>query len=241
MLQASTRAVFHVEWERNGTAKVPEFLSPRDAAELRTATNASYDLLSRRLDRDPATVNEHLADHFRRWQGLWLKELWGFLDSDAPDIHGTLADLLATAQDRFRSLFDQTWALEPAFTFVRRHQSTRHYLPWHIDADAGSILNTTDYSINAWLPLDAVGDRAPSLELMPGSNQTMRTLPLLAHPNVSRDDEWVKVSVGGEPWVPRAVPGDAILFDHWTLHRTQRLADESASRISWELRFVRRL
>ena len=238
--ETSALASFRAEWDRSGTAKIREFLPPEAVAELRAATNLSYDLLGRCLDEDPTGVNEHLADHYRRWQGLWFKELRGFLDRHDPDLLNMLTDLLGRAQGRFRSLFDDGWTLEPAFTFVRRHKSTRHYLPWHIDADAGSIINTTDYSINAWLPLEPVGDSTPSLELMTGSNRVMRTLPPLAHPETSRSHEWVKANVEGPPWTPRAALGDAILFDHWTLHRTQWLPEESAARTSWELRFVRR-
>jgi ectoine hydroxylase-related dioxygenase (phytanoyl-CoA dioxygenase family) len=145
----------------------------------------------------------------------------------------------ATAEKKFRSLFGRKWSLSPNFTFFRRHRTTRYYLDWHIDADAGGIINVTDYSINSWLPLDPVGDLAPSLELIPGSNKTMRELPPLISPHVSRTDEWVKQTIARPSWIPPAMPGDAILFDHWTLHRTQQLQRDGVSRTSCEFRFVR--
>ena len=131
-------------------------------------------------------------------------------------------------------MFDRGWRLEPNFTFIRRHRSARKYLPWHIDADAAGIINATDYCINTWLPLVL-----PSLELIPGSNKTMRDVPSMEGSEKSRSDEWVKANVGGDSWIPHAVPGDAILFDHWTLHRTQRIEQENAARTSCEFRFVR--
>jgi len=56
---------------------------------------------------------------------------------------------------------------------------------------------------------------------------------------MSRCDDWVKSNIVGESRIPHAGPGDAILFDHLTLHRTQRIERENAVRTSCEFRFVR--
>ena len=79
----------------------------------------------------------------------------------------------------------------------------------------------------------------PSLVLIPGSNKTMRITPSREGKEEARPDDWVKANVPGESWVPHAMPGDAILFDHWTLHRTQRMEQDNAVRTSCEFRFVR--
>jgi hypothetical protein len=184
-------------------------------------------------------MNFYLADHFRRWEGLWLKELQGYLVQASPSVVALFDDVIATAEQRFRALFDQNWRLELNFTFIRRHRSSQKYLPWHIDADAAGIINTADYCINAWLPLDPVGDDLPSLELIPGSNRAMRGIPTLAGSEKSRTDDWVKDNIPGESWIPRAMPGDAIIFDHWTLHRTQPMVRSNIMRTSCEFRFVR--
>jgi len=236
---AAQQTKFLEEWERAGTAKVDAFLAPQSLSELQTAVEASYELLRRHISDDPPTLNIHLADHFTRWDGIWVKELAGFLDRFSPEIRELFDRAISSAEARFRSLFDENWRLEPKFTFIRRHQSTRHYLPWHIDADAASIIYTTDYCINVWLPLDPVGEVAPSLELLPSSNKTMRNLPIVAEGEKMRTDEWVKDNIGTHSWTPHALPGDAILFDHWTLHRTQRIAGEQVKRTSCEFRFVR--
>jgi hypothetical protein len=232
-------ADFRKAWQQNGTAKVPAFLSPHELGQLRTAVNASYELVEQHADDDPPTLAEYLVHHYKRWEGLWVKELRPYLDEARPDLRAQFDCVIAAAERRFRSLFDQDWRLEPNFTFVRRHRSTRKYLPWHIDADAAGIINTTDYCINTWLPLDPVGDVLPSLELIPGSNKMMRTVPSQEGKDKSRSDDWVKNNIVGESWIPHAVPGDAILFDHWTLHRTQRMAQENAVRTSCEFRFIR--
>jgi hypothetical protein len=273
------QADFRKAWQQNGTAKVAGFLSPHELGELRTAVDASYGLLRQHADDDPPTLSGSLADHYKRWDGIWLKELQLYLghakpgtrallgravaatergfrslfdrtwfdrtwrpepDCTArPDLRAQFDSAIAAVERRFRSLFDRHWRLEPKFSFVRRHRSTRLYLPWHIDADAAGIINTADYCINTWLPLDPVGDVLPSLELMPGSNKTMRTVPSLEGPEKTRTNDWVKANFPGESWIPHAAPGDAILFDHWTLHRTQCMVDETAVRTSCEFRFVR--
>ena len=126
-------------------------------------------------------------------------------------------------------------AVDARYELLRQHAADDP----HIDADAAGIINATDYCINTWLPLDPVGDVLPSLELIPGSNKTMRNVPSMEGKEKSRSDDWVKSNIAGESWVPHAEPGDAILFDHWTLHRTQRMEQENAVRTSCEFRFVR--
>jgi hypothetical protein len=233
------QADFRTASQRDGTAKVTAFLSPDELGELRSAVDATYDLLRQHADDDPPTLTGYLADHYKRWDGIWIKELRGYLERVRPDLLAQFDRVIAAAERRFRELFDQNWRLEPNFTFVRRHRSTRKYLPWHIDADAAGIINATDYCINTWLPLDPVGDVLPSLELILGSNKAMRNIPSVEGSEKSRPDDWVKSNIGGESWIPHAVPGDAILFDHWTLHRTQRMLRDDVMRTSCEFRFVR--
>jgi Phytanoyl-CoA dioxygenase (PhyH) len=231
---------FRDAFEKNGTAKVEAFLSPAELGQLRSAVDASYELLRQHADDDPPTLSEYLADHYKRWEGLWVKELQPYLAQTRPDLRDQFDGVIAAAERKFRTLFDDDWRLAPNFTFVRRHRSSRKFLPWHIDADAAGIINATDYCINTWLPLDPVGDDLPSLELIPGSNKTMRTVPTINEGREkSRPEEWVKSHIGAESWIPRAMPGDAILFDHWTLHRTQRMERDDMMRTSCEFRFVR--
>ncbi len=67
----------------------------------------------------------------------------------------------------------------------------------------------------------------------------MRTVPSLEGKEKSRPDDWVKSNIAGESRIPHAEPGDAILFDHWTLHRPQRMLRDDVMRTSCEFRFVR--
>src|SRR5580704_4533057 len=119
------QADFRAVWQRDGTAKVAEFLSPHELGELRTAVDATYELLRQHVDDDPPTLTEYLADHYKRWDGIWVKELRGYLEHTKPDLLAQLDGAIAAAERRFRSLFDQNWRLEPNFTFIRRHRSAR--------------------------------------------------------------------------------------------------------------------
>src|SRR5260370_18670472 len=134
------QADFRNAWQQNGTAKVAAFFSPHELGELRTAVDASYELLRQHADDDPPTLSEHLADHYKRWDGIWVKELRGYLEQADRGLFAQLDSVIAAAEQRFRSLFDQNWRLGPNFTFIRRHPSTRHYLPWPIDADAAGTI-----------------------------------------------------------------------------------------------------
>ena len=77
-------ADFRKAWQQNGTAKVPAFLSPHELGQLRTAVNASYELVEQHADDDPPTLAEYLVHHYKRWEGLWVKELRPYLDEARP-------------------------------------------------------------------------------------------------------------------------------------------------------------
>ena len=64
----------------------------------------------------------------------------------------------------------------------------------------------------------------------------MRKLPLLSGDSPYRDDTFV-ASIG--PATSSGLnPGDALVFDHYTLHRTQPWRAENFSRTACELRFL---
>jgi hypothetical protein len=52
------QADFTKTWQQNGTAKVAAFLSPPELGELRTAVDATYELLRQHVDDDPPTLTE---------------------------------------------------------------------------------------------------------------------------------------------------------------------------------------
>lgn len=125
-----------------------------------------------------------------------------------------------------------TGALSPALAI-----SLRATAVWLYDALDNARLARFESCVNAWLPLDPVGDGdLPSLEMLVDSNRTMAEAAPLLDKVWYRDDEWV-ASVPGYLLVPQLAPGDLFLFDHLTLHRTEVLP-ERRPRLSCELRFA---
>lgn len=120
---------------------------------------------------------------------------------------------------------------------LRRHKTNKTGLDWHIDADAAASAQF-DPCFNMWLPFDSVGDRLPSLEVVDKSEMYMRSLPLQPPEQASRTDEWRRTHFPhGRIICPKLEPGDALLFSHYVLHRTQRMMHETP-RMSGEFRFT---
>ena len=99
------------------------------------------------------------------------------------------------------------------FAPLPAHQRTE----WHQD---GAFLGRETRTINVWLACSTCGIDAPSLDLV------ARRLDLVETGTGSAAFSWsvareVGDRVGGDDIVrPVFAPGDAILFDHFNLHRT---------------------
>ena len=128
--------------------------------------------------------------------------------------------------------------VQESVTVFRRMKADRStYIHWHTDADgAGSW--PFDPLWNCWTPLQNVGVDYPSLELITDSEALMRSVPP-AHPG-GRADDWVDANTAGmkriAPWL---AIGEALVFSHCVLHRTQRMAALKGDRIGFEIRFTR--
>jgi len=112
------------------------------------------------------------------------------------------------------------------------------FVPWHRDAHA---VRTADLGecLNCWVPLHAVGVTRPSLQVVVGSNARLRDrkVDYAENDNPSDDEVW---QMYGERSICTAIlePGDFMIFDHHTLHRTQPMNGAYPTRVSGELRFV---
>src|SRR5438128_139735 len=83
---------------------------------------------------------------------------------------------------------------------------------------------------------DVVGG-GPSLESVVGSPHYMRGVAD-ENPGITQISEnWIEAHLRNLPrWTPHCKPGDVLVFDHHTVHRTQRLAEPSDDRMSIEFR-----
>jgi hypothetical protein len=217
----------------DGATIVRGFLPPEDAADLRrTVTDiyafmASCETISHRL----------LAFHFNLWHGVWLRPLPGFLRKAQPDLAQRYEQSLGRIEARVKHLFGADWRFFPKRSYFRRHIGMVQKVPWHIDADAASIYRVAGEAINVWMPLDTVGTDLPSLDYVPHSHAVMRAVPMLAGNDKYRDDAFV--SGVGAPATALLDVGDALIFDQFTLHRTQQAGSEKTVRTACEFRFVR--
>jgi hypothetical protein len=217
----------------DGATIVRGFLSPEDAANLHRTVTDIYAFMS-----SCGTIPHRLlAFHFNLWHGVWLRPLPAFLRKAQPELAQRYAQSLDRVEAQVKGLFGSDWRFFPKRSYFRRHIGMVQKVPWHIDADAASIYRVAGEAINVWMPLDVVGTDLPSLDYVPRSHAVMRTVPMLAGNDKYRDDAFVGTI--GTPATPQLTPGDALIFDQFTLHRTQQTGTEKTVRTACEFRFVR--
>ncbi len=101
---------------------------------------------------------------------------------------------------------------------------------WHQD---GAFLGVQVRSLNVWVALSRCGDDAPSLEVV------QRRIPRIVPTGFYFDWDVADSTIAREfpglvPAAPRFEAGDAMLFDHFCLHRTARRPDMLHSRYAIE-------
>jgi hypothetical protein len=232
-----TPEAFRLAMEANGVAKISGLLPAQTLADLQMVVDRSYAAIDRRVARGEP-IDAELAGDFRLWNGINNKLVGPLLAAYEPELAPKWSGLLSAIESSFSALLGPSWRLCPEVSWFRRHDDEAKFVAWHIDADAAAAGGYGITSINMWLPLTSVGGAAPSLEFLPASHLVMRDLPALEGSARYRSDEWVRSTVPGGTWTPAAAPGDAILFDQFTLHRTQIADFADPSRLSCELRFV---
>ena len=220
----------HVQLRTDGVAVVRKFLNGDQTTALRRLVASVYDAMA----TCSKFSNPDMAENFKQWNGVWLWPLPDFLNGHSP-LTAQYHASLATVARRTRMLFGGGWRYYPLRSYFRKYTGAEELVPWHIDADAARV--DRPEALNVWLPLDAVGAGLPSLEMVVGSHDKMRQLPLLTGERRYRDDAFA--ASAGTKVVPQLDPGDAIIFDHFTLHRTQPRIGGIFERTSCEFRFIK--
>ncbi len=215
------------ELQARGVAIVRGLLSGAEAESLKGLLERAY------AAADNGTAHVDAQERVRAWGGVnvHLIEQFGIDEQELIRFLG-MVETRATKEVGPCKLI-------PNICVFRRHRESRTHVPWHIDADgAGTV--SYDPCVNIWIPLVSVGRSLPSLKVIPGSHVFMRELPLLNPPSGSgagRTDEWVDQNfVHHDRLVAQLEPGDALMFDHYTLHRTQPMDSPFGARISGEFR-----
>ena len=201
-------------------------LPPRVMADLCRAVRFAYTEIDRRVAAGTALPDDATA---HKWGGLALRTF-------KREFHGD--QVLAPVVERIQARFPGARMVDECSAFRRIVPDKSTYIYWHLDAD-GTGSFAQDPAYNCWLPFETVGTGDyPSLEILDKSEKFMRSQPLLPGYKAHRPDEWVNWHFpDAVPFCPRLDPGDAVVFSHYLLHRTQPMATLKGERIGAELRF----
>ena len=152
---------------------------------------------------------------------LWVEGAGGVWTADSPRMLSELVELFESSgvTDAIAGYFGERPLLSVGKSTLRRVPSTIRVADWHQD---GAFMGSGIRSVNVWLSLSHCGVDASGLELLP--RRLSQVLPTGTH---GANFEWsvgqgmVDLAAEGTSTVsPVFAPGDALLFDHFFLHRT---------------------
>jgi ectoine hydroxylase-related dioxygenase (phytanoyl-CoA dioxygenase family) len=239
------------EFAEHGVVRLQNALSTETIDHLKSITSSLYtraDEAARTgepLGRGDAA--KFIVSSTSEWGGMQLDAVQTFFSKRrffTRSIAQPTAQRISSAASEIAALVSQLkgpgWHWRPSASYFRRqmkgHASTTH---WHIDAEAASTLNLGKSCVTVWVPLIHVGGETdiPSLEFVRGSSRYTPSQWGELKLCTNRPDEWV-ATMPGERWTAEAFPGDILIFEQFTLHRTQNVATQSIHRTSCEFRFV---
>lgn len=207
---------------RDGVVVLRGAIPPTDVRRTAALCDAAFTGLT--TASDPSTVANVVG-----WGGMSIDEMLGCMADP---------DSLRAILDRFTALLPGATLLR-SLSVIRRRVKHRTSMPWHVDAEAAST-RAHDPCVNFWMPFAPVGGgRSPTLEFVLGSAPAMRGYRALRTGETFRLDQWVEMRLGhSRRFMPLLEPGDVVLFDHYTMHRTERVSGlKPIPRISAEIRF----
>jgi len=151
----------------------------------------------------------------------WVEGAGGVWAADSPRMLHELIELFddCGALGAIAGYFGERPMLSVGKSTLRRVPATQGQADWHQD---GAFMGSDIRSVNVWLSLSHCGDDASGLEFLPRRLATV--LPTGSH---GAHFDWSvgpgmveQASAGVATASPLFAPGDALLFDHFFLHRT---------------------
>jgi ectoine hydroxylase-related dioxygenase (phytanoyl-CoA dioxygenase family) len=201
------------------------FLPSKLMTDLTSYVRQTYDMVDRQIAGGRAHNDFVMA---KGWGGLTIPNI---------KTHLGMPEVIGKVIKAIERKFPGGQVIDENSTF-RRHTNPTTHVSWHIDADA-TLCAQYDPVYNVWMPLTPVGTDLPSIEVIESSDPKMRALPLQSLDQAIRTDEWRLQHFPGEQVLcPKLDPGDALLFSHYTLHRTQSMPNQRGVRMAAEFRFT---
>lgn len=187
-----------------------------------------------------ARLKARFAEIYEEPIAAWHWGLEGIIDTRAiwERVHA-LTEILSEVKERLGG--DMT--CDPSLAYARIKQpGQRRVLPFHQDARTGYWEVPT---LALWTALTPCGVTAPGLEVVP---QRLRSLfPVRLYGDQERSEYQPYPASAYDELIPEwaiAAPdlgaGDILLFDTFTLHRTQRLPTGHDRRVDFDVRFTSR-
>jgi hypothetical protein len=152
---------------------------------------------------------------------VWVEGSGGVWTADSPRMLSELTELFESSGvvAAIAGYFGERPMLSVGKSTLRRVPSTIQLADWHQD---GAFMGSDIRSVNVWLSLSHCGVDASGLELLP--RRLSQVLPTGSHGayfDWSVGQGMVEQAAEGLATVsPVFAPGDALLFDHFFLHRT---------------------
>lgn len=226
---------------RHGALLVRGLLDPVVADRLAADIQHTIDACQRwhatkRKSRSPWYSRLPLADGCDiMYARPWVEGAGGVLSVDSPRILHALLEIFARSGvvRAIEGYFGETPMLSVGKSTLRCVPSTQKPGDWHQD---GAFMGADIRSVNLWLSLSHCGEDASGLEFLP--HRLEHVLPTGSH---GAYFDWsvgpgmvTEVAEGASTVSPVFRPGDAMLFDHFFLHRTGAPAAISKNRYAVE-------
>lgn len=116
-------------------------------------------------------------------------------------------------------------------------------VPYHQDSSVMKLHQTR--ILNCWFPLDPAGGDSPTMEVIPVGLKHLLEMGvnsekgLYSHLQIAQ--QTVNESLTDvQTWTPMMFPGDVLLLDSYTVHRTHQTETMSRERCDFEMRFAAR-
>lgn len=164
----------------------------------------------------------------------WVRSTGAVLAIDSPrGIYQLIETYYDEGLDRLvTEFFGERPALSAEKTTLRRVAPIPEPAGWHQD---GQFLGANIRSLNVWIALSDCGVDAPGLELVPTRlNYIVQTGTAGAPLDWCVSQSHVEKEFAGTLICPQFNAGDAMLFDHFLLHRTSRSAGMTRTRYAIE-------